>query len=99
MIGVPFILYVVDFFFGLFVRNHLIENVYFERYGEEGVAVSVASLFPLEALQLIHTYMPTRVFLFSPFATPLSYILRIQRGLIPTRPRTFTSCVHGFQSG
>ncbi|KAL7539101.1 hypothetical protein ACHAXR_009022 [Thalassiosira sp. AJA248-18] len=39
LIGVPFLIYVVDFLVGLFVRNHLLENVYFERYGEKGVAV------------------------------------------------------------
>ena len=44
LIGIPFLIYVVDFTFGFFVRNHLIEDVFFERYGEKGVAVSTTSL-------------------------------------------------------
>lgn len=44
LIGIPALIYFLDYFFGFFVRNHLIENVYFERYGEKGVAVSAAGL-------------------------------------------------------
>ena len=40
LIGVPLVIYCADFLVGLFVRTHLIENVYFERYGRNGVAVS-----------------------------------------------------------
>ena len=40
LIGVPLAIYCVDFLVGLFVRTHLIENVYFERFGKNGVAVS-----------------------------------------------------------
>ena len=41
LIGVPLAIYCADFLVGLFVRTHLIENVYFERYGRNGVAVSI----------------------------------------------------------
>ena len=41
LIGVPLAIYCVDFLVGLFVRTYLIENVYFERYGKNGVAVSI----------------------------------------------------------
>ena len=42
LIGVPLAIYCADFLVGLFVRTHLIENVYFERYdGNNGVAVSI----------------------------------------------------------
>ena len=40
LIGIPALTYCVDFFVGFFIRNHLLEDVYFERYGEKGVAVS-----------------------------------------------------------
>jgi hypothetical protein len=40
LIGVPLAIYCADFLVGLFVRTHLLENVYFERYGKNGVAVS-----------------------------------------------------------
>ncbi|KAL7553601.1 hypothetical protein ACHAWF_016908 [Thalassiosira exigua] len=39
LIGVPALVYALDFFMGFFVRNNLIENVYFERYGENGVVL------------------------------------------------------------
>jgi len=39
LIGIPALIYCVDFFFGFFIRNHLIEDVFFERYGEKGVAL------------------------------------------------------------
>lgn len=39
LIGVPLVIYCADFLVGLFVRTHLIENVYFERYGRNGVAL------------------------------------------------------------
>jgi hypothetical protein len=35
----PALIYLLDFFVGLFIRNHLIDDVYFERYGENGVAL------------------------------------------------------------
>jgi hypothetical protein len=41
LIGVPLAIYCADFLAGLFVRTHLLENVYFERYGRNGVAVSI----------------------------------------------------------
>ncbi len=31
LIGIPALIYSIDYFIGFFVRNHLIENVYFER--------------------------------------------------------------------
>lgn len=37
LIGIPALVYLADYFVGLFVRNSLIENVFFERYGEKGV--------------------------------------------------------------
>ena len=40
LIGIPALIYAVDYLFGFFIRNTLIENAYFERYGESGVAVS-----------------------------------------------------------
>ena len=40
MIGIPALIYAVDYLFGMFVRNTLVENAYFERYGENGTAVS-----------------------------------------------------------
>ena len=43
LIGVPALIYVLDYLFGFFIRNTLIENAYFERYGENGVAVSFNS--------------------------------------------------------
>jgi len=39
LIGIPALIYLVDYLFGYFVRNSLIENAYFERYGEKGVAL------------------------------------------------------------
>ncbi len=39
LIGIPALVYVVDFFFGYFMKNNLIETAYFERYGENGVAL------------------------------------------------------------
>ena len=43
LIGVPALIYALDYLFGFFIRNTLIENAYFERYGENGVAVSYKS--------------------------------------------------------
>ncbi len=40
LIGIPALIYAVDYLFGFFIRNTLIENAHFERYGENGVAVS-----------------------------------------------------------
>ncbi len=40
LIGIPALVYAVDWLFGFFIRNTLIENAHFERYGENGVAVS-----------------------------------------------------------
>lgn len=40
LIGIPALIYAVDYVLGYFWRNSLIENVFFERYGENGVAVS-----------------------------------------------------------
>ena len=40
LIGIPALIYAVDYLFGFFIRNTLIENAHFERYGETGVAVS-----------------------------------------------------------
>ena len=40
LIGIAALVYLVDYFFGFFVRINLVENVFFERYGENGVAVS-----------------------------------------------------------
>ena len=40
LIGIPALIYALDYFFGFFMRNTLIENAHFERYGENGVAVS-----------------------------------------------------------
>lgn len=37
LIGIPALVYLADYLVGLFVRNSLIENVFFERYGEKGV--------------------------------------------------------------
>ena len=39
LIGIPALVYMVDFIFGYFVRNNLIENAFFERYGEKGIAL------------------------------------------------------------
>lgn len=39
LIGIPALVYLVDYLVGMFVRNLLIDNVYFERYGEKGVAL------------------------------------------------------------
>eukprot|EP00984_Skeletonema_dohrnii_P013964 scaffold5849_cov120-Skeletonema_dohrnii-CCMP3373.AAC.1 len=39
LIGIPALIYVLDYFFGFFMRNTLIENAHFERYGENGVAL------------------------------------------------------------
>ena len=39
LIGIPALVYAIDFIFGYFVTNNLIETAYFERYGENGVAV------------------------------------------------------------
>ena len=35
----PALIYLPEFFVGLFIRNHLINDVYFERYGKNGVAL------------------------------------------------------------
>jgi len=43
LIGIPALVYAVDYVLGYFWRNNLIENVFFERYGENGVAVSLHS--------------------------------------------------------
>ena len=40
LIGVPGAVYLFDYFLGYFVRNSLLENVFFERYGENGVALN-----------------------------------------------------------
>ena len=39
LLGIPALVYAIDFIFGYFVTNNLIETAYFERYGENGVAV------------------------------------------------------------
>ena len=39
LIGIPGLMYLMDFLFGYFARNSLIENAFFERYGERGVAL------------------------------------------------------------
>ena len=39
LIGIPALLLLIDYLFGYFVRNTLIENAYCERYGENGVAL------------------------------------------------------------
>ncbi|KAL7449286.1 hypothetical protein ACHAWC_001359 [Mediolabrus comicus] len=39
LIGIPALLLLIDYLFGYFVRNTLIEDAYFERYGENGVAL------------------------------------------------------------
>jgi len=39
LIGIPALIYAVDYLFGFFIRNTLIENAHFERYGETGVAL------------------------------------------------------------
>jgi len=39
LIGIPALIYAVDWLFGFFIRNTLIENAHFERYGENGVAL------------------------------------------------------------
>ena len=39
LIGIPALVYVVDFIFGYFKRNNLVETAYFERYGENGVSL------------------------------------------------------------
>ena len=39
LIGIPCLVYLMDYLFGFFVRNSLIENAFFERYGEKGVAL------------------------------------------------------------
>eukprot|EP00984_Skeletonema_dohrnii_P014383 scaffold6034_cov87-Skeletonema_dohrnii-CCMP3373.AAC.3 len=39
LIGIPALMYLVDYLFGYFGRNSLIENAFFERYGENGVAL------------------------------------------------------------
>eukprot|EP00986_Skeletonema_menzelii_P017105 scaffold17474_cov90-Skeletonema_menzelii.AAC.1 len=39
LIGIPGLMYLVDFLCGYFARNSLIENAFFERYGERGVAL------------------------------------------------------------
>ena len=39
LIGIPALLLLIDYLFGYFVRNFLIENAYCERYGENGVAL------------------------------------------------------------
>eukprot|EP00577_Skeletonema_sp_RCC1716_P010312 CAMPEP_0113408760 /NCGR_PEP_ID=MMETSP0013_2-20120614/20780_1 /TAXON_ID=2843 ORGANISM="Skeletonema costatum, Strain 1716" /NCGR_SAMPLE_ID=MMETSP0013_2 /ASSEMBLY_ACC=CAM_ASM_000158 /LENGTH=835 /DNA_ID=CAMNT_0000294821 /DNA_START=79 /DNA_END=2586 /DNA_ORIENTATION=- /assembly_acc=CAM_ASM_000158 len=39
LIGIPALMYLVDYLFGYFGRNGLIENAFFERYGENGVAL------------------------------------------------------------
>lgn len=44
LIGIPALIYAVDYGLGYFWRNSLIENVFFERYGENGVAVSPHSM-------------------------------------------------------
>ena len=44
LIGIPALIYAVDYVLGYFWRNSLIENVFFERYGENGVAVSSHSM-------------------------------------------------------
>ena len=41
LIGIPALVYLADYLVGMFMRNNLIENVYFERYGENGVAVHI----------------------------------------------------------
>ena len=39
LIGIPALVLLIDYLFGYFVRNTLIEDAYFERYGENGVAL------------------------------------------------------------
>lgn len=50
LIGIPALVYAVDYVLGYFWRNNLIENVFFERYGENGVAVSPRSMCLLYTL-------------------------------------------------
>ena len=39
LIGIPALVYVSDHMFGYFMKNNLVETAYFERYGENGVAL------------------------------------------------------------
>ena len=55
LIGIPALIYALDYFFGFFIRNTLIENAHFERYGENGVAVS-SNL--ISSHRYIHVFPP-----------------------------------------
>ena len=95
LIGVPFLIYVADFFVGIFVRTHLIENVYFERLGKTGVSVS--DLF--HSFQC-HSWFATRAIQSFTFPSLLqSCILRILGDFPIPRHHMYTSCVHGCRSG
>jgi hypothetical protein len=96
LIGVPFIIYLADFFVGIFVRTHLIENVHFERYGENGVAVSNLYSVLAASLLICNTGFPL-VLLFC--LSSSSYILRTPKDSLDPRHRMCTLCVHGFRSG
>lgn len=49
LLGVPGAVYLMDYIFGYFVRNILIENVSFERYGDNGVALHFENPLSWEA--------------------------------------------------
>lgn len=53
LIGIPALIYAVDWLFGFFIRNTLIENAHFERYGENGVAVSFILLLQFNILYVV----------------------------------------------
>ena len=53
LIGIPALVYAVDWLFGFFIRNTLIENAHFERYGENGVAVSFTPHFIISHLCIV----------------------------------------------
>ena len=56
LIGIPALVYAIDWLLGFFIRNRLIENVFFERYGTQGVAVSkIYCCMPRLILELLIT--------------------------------------------
>ncbi len=83
LIGIPALIYAVDYLFGFFIRNTLIENAHFERYGENGVAVSSVLTLHLN----IHIFILPR--LVSNFRLRDSYLLSRLKQLHFKNPKSW----------
>ena len=56
LIGIPTLIYAIDYLFGIFIRNTLIEDAHFERYGQSGVVS-----FQLDIVQSILLCAPNLI--------------------------------------